>query len=118
MDGLVPVGVVETPEFLAATRALLTAEERAVLVDFLADNPTAGELVRGTGGVRKLRWALEGRGKSGGARVIYFYHNANLPLFLLTAHAKNVRADLSQSDRNDFRRLTRLLVEGYGRRKP
>jgi len=88
-----------------------------VLVDYLAHNPTAGELVPGTGGVRKLRWALEGRGKRGGARVIYFYHSADIPLFALTAYAKNERADLSHKDRNDFRRLTKLLAETYGRVK-
>jgi hypothetical protein len=67
--------------------------------------------------VRKLRWQLEGRGKRGGARVIYFYHSAAIPLFALTAYAKNERADLSQKDRNDFRRLTKLLAEAYGRTK-
>ncbi|HKW54313.1 MAG TPA: type II toxin-antitoxin system RelE/ParE family toxin [Stellaceae bacterium] len=92
-------------------------EERASLVDYLAYNPTAGDLVRGTGGVRKLRWALEGRGKRGGARVIYFYHSADLPLFALTAYAKNERADLSEKDRSDFRGLTKRLVESYGRRR-
>ena len=49
--------------------------------------------------------------------MIYFYHNADLPLFLLTAFAKNVQEDISQAARNDFRRLTRILVENYGRRK-
>ncbi len=88
-----------------------------MLVDYLAHNPTAGELVPGTGGVRKLRWAIEGRGKRGGARVIYFYHHADIPLFALTAYPKNERADLSQKDRNDFRRLTKLLAETYGRTK-
>jgi hypothetical protein len=93
MSGTVaPITVVETPEFLSATRKLLTEEERAVLVDYLAHNPAASELVPGTGGVRKLRWRLEGRGKRGGARVIYFYHSAQVPLFSLTAYAKNERA--------------------------
>jgi hypothetical protein len=109
------ITVVETPEFLSATRKLLTEEERAVLVDYLANNPAAGDLVPGTGGVRKLRWGPEGRGKRGGARVIYFYHGTSIPLFALTAYAKNERADLSQKDRNDFRQLTKLLVETYGR---
>ena len=93
----------------------MSDEERMLLVEYLAHNPTAGELVRGTGGVRKLRWALDGRGKRGGARVIYFYHNAGMPLFALTAYAKNVRADLDQADQNDFRRLTKLLVQSYGK---
>jgi hypothetical protein len=85
---------------------------------YLAYNPTAGDLIPGTGGVRKLRWGLEGRGKRGGARVIYFHHDAGLPLFALTAFAKNERADLSQQDRNDFRQLTAVLVEAFKRRKP
>ncbi|MEZ0213480.1 MAG: type II toxin-antitoxin system RelE/ParE family toxin [Xanthobacteraceae bacterium] len=114
----VPVGVVETPEFLAATGKLMDEEERAALIDYLAYHPAAGDLVRGTGGVRKLRWALQGRGKSGGVRVIYFYHDPGMPLFALTAYAKNERADLSQQDRNEFRRLTALLVETFKRRRP
>ena len=114
----VPVSVVEAPEFLSATRKLMSDDERALLVDYLAHNPTAGDLVQGTGGIRKVRWALDGRGKRGGARVIYFYHDADMPLFALTAYAKNERADLSQQDKNDFRRLTTMLVDAFKRRKP
>ena len=87
-------------------------DERGVLVDLLARNPLSGALIPGTGGVRKLRWGLEGRGKRGGARVVYYYYHSDaMPIFVLTAYAKNERADLSQADRNDFRRLTALLVE-------
>lgn len=111
-----PVSVVETPEFLAATRRMMTDEERALLVDYLAYNPTSGELIPGTGGVRKLRWALEGRGKRGGARVVYFHHSEAMPLFALTAYAKNERADLSQADRNAYRSLTARLAEAYAKR--
>jgi hypothetical protein len=105
------------PEFLAATRKLMDEDGRAALVDHLARNPTAGDLIQGTGGVRKLRWGLKRRGKRGGARVVYFYHHAAMPLFLLTAYAKNARADLSQEDRNGFRQLTKLLAENYGKAK-
>ena len=118
MTRTVPISVVETPEFLSAARKLMSDEERALLVDYLAYNPMAGDLISGTGGVRKLRWGLGGRGKRGGARVIYFHHDAGMPLFALTAYAKNERADLSQQDRNDFRQLTALLVERFKRRKP
>lgn len=113
MPGSAPIAVVETPQFLSAARRLLDDAERSALVDYLAYNPTAGDLIRGTGGVRKLRWSLEGRGKRGGARVIYFHHNAALPLFLLTAFAKNVRADLSQAECNELRTLTKQLVKSY-----
>lgn len=110
--------VVEMPEFIAATRKLLDDDERALLIDHLAANPLAGDLVPGTGGVRKLRWALEGRGKRGGARVIYFHHDAKLPLFLITAFAKNDRADLSQAGRNGMKALTKLIVERYRQKGP
>jgi hypothetical protein len=117
MTRTVPISVIETPEFLSASRKLMTDEERALLVEYLAYNPTSGDLIPGTGGVRKLRWGLEGRGKRGGARVVYFHHDVGMPLFALTAYAKNERADLSQQDRNDFRQLTALLVGRFKRRK-
>jgi len=111
------VTVVETPEFIRRAENLMTEGEREELISYLAANPTAGDLIAGTGGVRKVRWGLEGRGKRGGARIIHFFHNANMPLFILTAFAKNERADLSQEDRNSFRGLTKLLVEMYRSRK-
>lgn len=118
MAGVRPITVIETPEFLSTTRKLMSDEERTVLVDYLAYNPTAGDLIPGTGGVRKLRWGLEGRGRRGGARVVYFHHDADMPLFALTAYAKNERADLSQQDRNDFKHLTAMLVESFKRKRP
>jgi hypothetical protein len=112
-----PVSVIETPEFLAATKRIMNEQERSQLVDHLARNPLAGDLIPGTGGVRKLRWALEGRGKRGGARVVYYFHNDAMPIFALTAYAKNERADITQADRNEYRRLTGLLADRYARRK-
>jgi hypothetical protein len=103
--------------FLSATRKLLDDAERSLLVEYLAYSPSAGDLIPGTGGLRKLRWGLEGRGKRGGARVIYFFYNAALPLFVLTVYAKNERADISQAERNEFQKLTRLLVQNYARHK-
>ena len=112
------VTVVETPEFVTRVDKLMTEGEREKLITHLAANPTAGDVIQGTGGVRKLRWGLEGRGKRGGARVIYLYQKADLPLFALTIFAKNERADLSQQDRNELRRLTTLLVETHRRTRP
>ena len=113
-----PVTVVETPEFISKAKGLLTEEGREELIGHLAYNPTAGDLVPGAGGIRKIRWRLEGRGKRGGAQIIYFFHSASTPLFLLTAFAKNERVDLSQRDRNSFQRLTKQLIETYRRSKP
>jgi hypothetical protein len=111
------VTVVETPEFIRRTRKLMTDQEREDLIGYLAGSPTAGDIVPGAGGVRKLRWGLEGRGKRGGARVIYFFHSVNFPLFALTAFAKNERVDVTQEDRNAFRRIAKHLVETYGRQE-
>jgi hypothetical protein len=110
-----PVAVVETSEFLAVARKLMREDERAALVDYLAGNPLSGDLIAGTGGVRKLRWALEGRGKRGGARVIYFFHSEKLPLFIFTMYAKNVQSDLSDADRNELRLITKSIAESYGK---
>lgn len=117
MAKIVPISVVETPEFLSAVEKLMSPDERALLVDFLAYNPRSGDLMQGTGGLRKLRWRLDGRGKRGGARVIYFYYDADMPLFVLTAYAKNEAADLSQRDRAAFRQLTVRIVETFRRTK-
>jgi hypothetical protein len=112
-----PITVVETDEFLAVTRKFMDDEERAELVGYLAFHPESGVVIPGSGGVRKLRWALEGRGKRGGARVIYFFHNADMPLYLMTAYAKNDRENLERSEINTLRKIAQVLVEtNYWRR--
>jgi hypothetical protein len=87
------------------------------LINFIAANPAAGEVIPGTGGVRKIRWAIQGRGKRGGARVIYYYHDERMPVFLLTACAKNRKESLTASERNELRRGIPLLVAGYLRKR-
>jgi hypothetical protein len=108
-----PMTVVETAEFLKHAKGLMTDLEREALVAFVGANPEAGEVVPETGGVRKIRWALEGKGKRAGARVIYYYHSERLPLFLLSAFAKNRKANLSKGERNAMKRLVPALVAGY-----
>ena len=108
--------VVETPEFLNAARRVLSDSERMALIDFLADNPTAGDLMQGTGGARKVRWAAKGKGKSGGARVITFYAGSDLPLFLMTVFGKGERANISKGERNELRHILSGLAAAYKRR--
>ena len=92
-------------------------EERAELVGYLAYHPAAGVVIQGTGGVRKLRWRLEGRGKRGGARVIYYYHDMEMPLYLLEAYAKNERANLTKGECNELRQAAEQIVESHQRRR-
>ncbi|MGO9637142.1 MAG: type II toxin-antitoxin system RelE/ParE family toxin [Terracidiphilus sp.] len=114
---MLPITVVEMQEFLSATKKLMDDEERAELVNYLANHPTAGAVVPGSGGIRKLRWGLEGRGKRGGARVIYFYHDMDMPLFLLEAYAKNEQENLSQASCRRYRFVTRQIMEAHRRRR-
>lgn len=108
-----PMTVVETARFLKDVKSMMSDSEREELVAFLAANPAAGEIIPETGGVRKVRWALAGRGKRGGARVIYYFHNQRLPVFLLAAYGKNEKANLSMAERNAMKRLIPALVTGY-----
>jgi mRNA-degrading endonuclease RelE of RelBE toxin-antitoxin system len=87
-----PMTVVETPFFLRKAADLLADEEREELVGFVGANPEIGNVVPESGGVRKFRWAAKGKGKSGGIRVIYHFHNEGFPIFLLTVYAKNQKA--------------------------
>ena len=113
-DGVITI--VELPEFIRRARRLLDDDERHALIDFLAAHPAAGILMPGTGGVRKLRWRRKGMGKSGGVRVVYFYYNEQLPVFLLTVFGKAEKSNLSKAERNELAKLTRLLVQNYGGR--
>ena len=105
--------VVETPEFLSRARRLLTDGERAALVDYLAANPTAGVLLAGTGGARKLRWAAKGKGKSGGARAITYFGGGDIPVFLLSIFGKSDRANISPAERNELKVILSNLANDY-----
>lgn len=72
----------------------MTEDERDAFAAFIAEDPTAGSVVRGSGGVRKVRWTQQGRGKSGGARIIYFNRLANGEIWLLTIYAKGDRSTI------------------------
>lgn len=98
-----PITVVETTAFTRRAEKLLSAEAKVALIDYLACNPEAGDEIEGTGGVRKVRFAAYGRGKSGGVRVIYYYYTDALPLYALLVYAKNEQADLSPEQRKAAR---------------
>jgi hypothetical protein len=90
-----PITVAETTVFMRQATEVWSDEERLGFVDFIARNPEAGDVIPETGGVRKVRWGRQGSGKRGGVRVIYFYHHAAAPLYLLMVYAKARREDLS-----------------------
>jgi len=106
--------VIETPDYLTdAEAAGVTRSERAVIVDFVAANPRAGDLIPGSGGARKLRFAGCGKGKSGGYRVITYFGGEDIPVFLLGVFAKGDRVNLSKAETNELRRELSGLAEDY-----
>jgi RelE toxin of RelEB toxin-antitoxin system len=109
--------IVETPSYLADAERLFSPEERVTIVDRLATDPTCGAVIPGSGGIRKVRFGFGGRGKSGGARVIYLFRGENLPLFVLAVFAKNEKANLSAAERNALGKLAADMTERYGRQK-
>ncbi|HED38600.1 MAG TPA: addiction module toxin RelE [Ignavibacteria bacterium] len=106
--------IVELPEFLRRSDKLLKDPERQSIINYLALHPAAGDIIQGTGGIRKLRWSAQGKGKSGGVRVIYYYHNETMPLFILTVFGKGEKANLTKAERNELAIFTSLLVKNYG----
>jgi hypothetical protein len=114
---ITPMTVVETDMFLQRAKAILTESERADLIAYLASNPEVGELIPGTGGARKIRWAVPGKGKRGGARTIYYYHNESIPLFILDIYAKNEKSDLSEADKRSLKRLLAQIPSHYAKRR-
>ncbi len=107
--------VVETPEYVSAARRIFTESERAELISFLAANPSAGDLMQGAGGARKLRWGARGKGKSGGARVITYFGGPRIPVFLLMVFGKGEKANLSKAERNELRQVLGSLAAAYMR---
>ena len=94
-----PITVAETQSFVRSASKIWTEDELTALVNYLAHNPEEGDIIPGTGGVRKLRWGKAGVGKRGGARVIYFYYQMDCPLYLLLAYAKAQASDLTADEK-------------------
>lgn len=84
-----PVSFIELPHFTKSIYRYLTDEAYQGLQSYLTNFPDAGDIVPESGGCRKLRWGVEGRGKRGGVRVIYYYRRANGQIWMLTIYAKN-----------------------------
>ena len=92
----------ETTRFTKRVVELLDDESYSKLQLYLAEYPDAGDLIKGGGGIRKLRQALPGRGKSGGARVIYYWAVKNDLILMLDVYAKNEQSDLTDEQVNEL----------------
>jgi hypothetical protein len=104
--------VLETSAFTRRADALLSREDRADLINTLARNPEAGDVIPGLGGVRKLRFAPAGRGKSGAFRVIYYVLTEDRPILAIFLYGKNERANLTPDQKAAARRLVEAIKSG------
>lgn len=106
--------VVETPDFLRdATQVGMSEDERAAIVGALSDNPLLGVPMPGTGGARKARFAVAGKGKRGGYRTVHYFGGDDVPVFLLAVLRKGDRADLSQGEKNALKKELAGLADDY-----
>ena len=112
-----PVSVVETETFMRQIDAVLSTASREELIGFLAFNPEAGQVIPGTGGVRKVRWSVAGTGKRGGLRVIYYFHSERMPLFLLMAYAKSRKTNLRRAEEAALRKIADAIQREWLERK-
>ncbi|MAR55839.1 MAG: addiction module toxin RelE [Rickettsiales bacterium] len=101
--------VVEFPDFSKQAEDLFTVDQLNELRTHLALNPLAGDIIPGSGGVRKLRWEAKGKGKRGGARVITYFHVSGDEVLVLAAYAKNTQVTLSKSHIAMLRQLVKAL---------
>jgi hypothetical protein len=86
--GRIPITVVEVAPFPAKAAEVWSEAERLEFIVFIANNPEAGDIIVGSGGIRKVRWNRPGMGKRGGVRVIYYFFDESMPLFLMTVYPK------------------------------
>ena len=100
---------IETPTFTRQLPRHLDDDGYAALQAFLSVHPQAGNVIRGTGGVRKIRWAMRGRGKRGGSRIIYYWFAKEEHIYLLTVYAKGAKDDLTTTEREAWRKAVEAI---------
>jgi hypothetical protein len=110
-----PVSVIELPGYRRRADELLAADEQDAIVDLIAYEPTCGNLIPGTGGLRKVRVGRGSSGKRGGARVIYYFYNPDFPAFLVALYAKSEKDDLSGQEKRKFAALVKEITNQWRR---
>jgi mRNA-degrading endonuclease RelE of RelBE toxin-antitoxin system len=111
-----PVSVIELAGYRRRVNDLLTLEEQQAVVDLVAYEPACGDLIPGTQGLRKIRVGRGGIGKRGGSRVVYYFHDDSVPIFLLAIYAKNEKGDLSAAEKKELSILMKEMISQWRRK--
>ena len=109
MNGQV-VKIIQPQNFSKRAKKLLTEIEIKLLAEFLSEQPEKGDVIPGTGGLRKLRWSLGNQGKRGGSRVIYYYHRPEYLVLLLAIYAKSQKEDLDADEKKALRSAVEMYI--------
>jgi hypothetical protein len=109
------LSVAETQLFVRQAADVWSDDDRMAFVDYIAANPEDGDVIPDTGGIRKVRWRRQGSGKRGGVRVIYFYHDAEMPLYLLMIYAKAQRENLNPDEKRRAQALVATIKQAHQR---
>ncbi len=104
-----------SPGFTRTVRKLMTEDEFTAFKEYIANHPKEGEVIPETGGVRKIRWAVGGKGKRGGARIIYFYVTQAAVIYLLEVYTKSTKENLTNAERNEYKKLTAVIKRSHRR---
>ena len=108
--------MIEFPGYRRRADELLSRDEQHAIVDLIAYEPTCGDLIPGTGGLRKVRVGRGGSGKRGGARVIYYFYNTDFPVFVMALYAKNEKGDLNAREKKEFAAYAKEAVTLWRRK--
>jgi hypothetical protein len=108
-----PVSVIEFAAYRRRASELLTAGQRDAVIDLVAYEPTCGDIIPGSGGLRKVRIGRDGIGKRGGTRVVYYFYNEDFPIFLLALYAKNEKSDLTTAEKREYAAAMKEIVRQW-----
>ncbi len=109
MDDAPEITVLQLPKFKAEAAGLIGPGGVEAVALYLIDHPDAGAVIPGSCGARKLRWASKGKGKRGGARIIYLYVLVAARIYLMRCYAKNVKTDLTADEKKQLRQIAAHL---------
>ncbi|MDR3699778.1 MAG: type II toxin-antitoxin system RelE/ParE family toxin [Candidatus Sulfopaludibacter sp.] len=109
MNNSPEIVVLQLPKFKTEATELIGADGIEAVAVYLSDHPEAGDVIPGSGGVRKLRWAAKGKGKRGGARIIYLYIVIAARVYLIRCYAKNIKTDLTADEKKQLRQIAAYL---------
>ena len=108
-----PVSVIEFAGYRRRASELLTAGQRDAVIDLVAYEPTCGDIIPGSEGLRKVRIGRDGIGKRRGTRVVYYFYNEDFPILLLALYAKNEKSDLTIAEKREFAASMREIVRRW-----